>query len=128
MTDFLEESTDVLPIVTDRVATEAWAAYADLLAALRAATHLDADPSILDAALDMMLRIGESWAVAWGRESKITNRLPFGSRSEIDLVATLLSVAAYTHPQLTILEPLHEAFLQSTRLAPPDPHPVFPKP
>ena len=128
MTDFLEESTDVLPIETDAVAAEAWAAYADLLAALRTATHLDADPSILDAALDMMLRIGESWAAAWGRESRIPKRLPFGSRSEIDLVATLLSVAAYTHPHFATFEPLHEAFLQSTRLAPPDPHPVFPKP
>ena len=128
MTDFLEESTDVLPIATDTVATEAWAAYADLLAALRTATHLDADLSILDTALDMMLRIGESWAVAWGRESSVPKRLPFGSRSEIDLVATLLSVAAYTHPHFATFVPLHEAFLQSTRLSPPDPHPVFPKP
>lgn len=128
MTDFLEESTDVLPVETDTVAAEAWAAYADLLEALRTATHLDADPSIIDTALEMMLRIGESWAAAWGRKSMEPKRLPFGRRSEIDLVATLMSVAAYTHPQFSTFAPLHEAFLLSTRLAPPDPHPVFPKP
>lgn len=128
MTDFLEESTDVLPVETDTVAAEAWGAYADLLAALRAATHFDADLTTLDLALEYLLRIGEAWVAAWGRASQLRTRLPFGRRSEVDLVATLLSLAAYTHPQLATFAPLQEAFLQSTRLAPPDPHPLFAMP
>jgi hypothetical protein len=125
MTDFLEESLDVRPVETDAIVSEAWAAYAELLAALRIATHLHADPSILDTALELLLRIGESWTVAWGRDTAIPQRLPFGKRSEIDLVATLLSIAAYTYPHEISFGPLLDAFLQSTRLAPPDPHPVF---
>lgn len=128
MTDFLEESNDLGSVETDIVAVEAWSAYADLLATLRAATHFDSDHSTLDLALEYLLRIGEAWVAAWGRTAQPRTRLPFGRRSEVDLVATLLSLAAYTHPHFATFAPLQEAFLQSTRLAPPDPHPLFATP
>ncbi len=76
---------------------EAWGAYRELLTALRDAIHLDDSQDPIDRAISALMTIAGSWTSAMVRAGLLPISLPFQSRGEVDLVATLLGVAGYTH-------------------------------
>lgn len=79
---------------------EAWSNYSDLVNALRRSIHLE-DESV-DIVIQSLFKIGGIWAQFSLSEPEIQDSvrfrslLPFADQTQIDMVRTLLGIAAYS--------------------------------
>lgn len=97
----------------DQIVTDSWAAYENLLTALQNSIHYETSADTIEIALEALFKIGEVWTVH--SRFQLSNRLPFSKQSEIDLIATLMSLASYSSPAEDLFIQLQQAFLETTQ-------------
>ncbi|MFO0936707.1 MAG: hypothetical protein U0798_09370 [Gemmataceae bacterium] len=98
----------------ERPSVDAQRAFVDLLNTLCGAIHLNEHQDVLPQVIDSLMTIAECSAVAQETDPEDLRNIPFSRSSEIDLVETLLGVAAYTCPLEDNLAELRSAFLDAT--------------